>query len=207
MIFFTYRCNEEISQFEELNLPSKLSELRQNLTRRMEEKSKTLRELNSLEEQSKALKETINKQEILERDLQENLDLKRAERDGKNLKEELSTLQLNLGELDFAKLSREKDRLQKEEDGMVAKRSNIHGALSKEQEQANEYRTELNKPDFKNAYRIYIETYHELRLLEVLIHDIKSYRSALDHALTKYHQEKMAQINQSIRGLWQEIYR
>lgn len=173
----------------------------------MEEKSKTLRELKSLEEQSKALKETINKQEILERDLQENLDLKRAERDGKNLKDELNTLQLNLGELDFAKLSREKDRLQKEEDGMVAKRSNIHGALSKEQEQANEYRTELNKPDFKNAYRQYIETYHELRLLEMLIHDIKSYRSALDVALTKYHQEKMAQINQSIRGLWQEIYR
>lgn len=173
----------------------------------MEEKFKAVRELNSLGEKSKALKETIMKQEILERDLQENLDLKRAEREYEEFKKQLNSLQLNLGELDFSKLSREKDRLQKLDDELVAKRSNIHGIVSKEQEQANEFRTELNKSDFKNAYRKYIETYHELHLLELIIKDIKQYCSALDVALTKYHQEKMAQINQSIRGLWQEIYR
>lgn len=173
----------------------------------MEEKNKALRELKSLEEKSKSLKETITKQEILERDLQENLDLKRAEREYKEFKKQLDSLQLNLGELDFSKLSREKDRLQKQDDELVAKRSKIHGIMSKEEEQATEQRNELKKPNFKNAYRNYIQTYHELHLLQLVISDIKQYRTALEIALTKYHQEKMAQINQSIRGLWQEIYR
>lgn len=141
----------------------------------MEEKNKALRELKSLEENSKSLKETITKQEILERDLQENLDLKRAEREYKEFKKQLDSLQLNLGELDFSKLSREKDRLQKQDDELVAKRSKIHGIMSKEEEQATEQRIELKKPNFKNAYRNYIQTYHELHLLQLVISDIKQY--------------------------------
>uniref|UniRef100_A0A336K089 CSON012527 protein n=1 Tax=Culicoides sonorensis TaxID=179676 RepID=A0A336K089_CULSO len=201
------RCNSEVIQFQEMDLQSKLSQLKHKMMASSQERTWTMNELNKLETQSTELKETISRQELLERDLQENLELKKAERDHEKLKQELNTLQMNLGELDYSKLSREKDRLQRQVDDLVAKRSSLHGVMSKEMEQLNELRSILSRPDFRDAHGNYMKMYVQLEILGKMITDFKLYQVALDVALTKYHQEKMSQINQSIRGLWREIYR
>eukprot|EP01054_Gregarina_sp_Poly1_P000830 Gregarina_sp_Poly_1__829@NODE_119_length_13600_cov_173_393926_g106_i0_p5_GENE_NODE_119_length_13600_cov_173_393926_g106_i0NODE_119_length_13600_cov_173_393926_g106_i0_p5_ORF_typecomplete_len220_score17_40SbcCD_C/PF13558_6/1_2e12AAA_13/PF13166_6/3_4e09SMC_N/PF02463_19/2_7e09AAA_21/PF13304_6/1_7e08AAA_15/PF13175_6/0_00011IL12/PF03039_14/0_091ABC_tran/PF00005_27/0_15_NODE_119_length_13600_cov_173_393926_g106_i018722531 len=47
----------------------------------------------------------------------------------------------------------------------------------------------------------------ELLTLSMIISDLKRYHAALDFALMQYHAHKMEQINNSLRFLWQQIYK
>lgn len=53
----------------------------------------------------------------------------------------------------------------------------------------------------------YKKKYYELRVEELAVFDLEVYTEALEKSILKFHQERMVQINMTIRELWRNIYR
>ncbi|ENN71415.1 hypothetical protein YQE_11919, partial [Dendroctonus ponderosae] len=67
--------------------------------------------------------------------------------------------------------------------------------------------TELNKKEHREVVTEYKKKYYELRVEELAVIDLEVYTEALEKSILTFHQERMVQINMTIRELWRNIYR
>jgi DNA repair protein RAD50 len=61
--------------------------------------------------------------------------------------------------------------------------------------------------DLVNCEKRYRDALVEATVLENIVSDLETYQKALDSALMRYHQIKVAEINNIIRELWQSTYK
>ncbi|XP_055616595.1 DNA repair protein RAD50 [Toxorhynchites rutilus septentrionalis] len=183
----------------------------QKMERRLREIREAMKEISTgIEEKFTfidSLKKEISNQDLIERDLRDNKDLKKLTAEIDSLKRELQSLKETMGNIDAPNVNQEMNKLFDQRDGIQARKSKITGQISQLDDQVEGLRRELNKPELKNALRNYQKTYCESVVLKKIYSDILKYRNALDWALMQYHKEKMEQINRSIYSLWRDIYR
>lgn len=155
--------------------------------------------------------DTLNKeiadQGAIERNLQDNLDLLKVESEMEQMKEKLTDLHRNVGDIDFDEQVRTKNRLAQKLNTLNHELSKISGEMSVIRDQINRLQTEMNEPRQKNAVQNYRRAFYEKEVMEKMIIDLQTYCETLERALTKYHSEKMAKINRLIRELWRSIYK
>lgn len=153
------------------------------------------------------LKTDIRNQELIERDLKDNRELKTLQEKVELLQIQYDDLTKDMGERDFKNVAREKDELTKKQDNIRIKKGEILGQMGEVQNQVNNLTKELNQPQYKNCVKNYRKSYYEVEILKKVIHDLAEYRLALERALMQFHSEKMEKINRLIREFWRQIYR
>ena len=153
------------------------------------------------------IKEEIGNHSIQERDLHDNYNLLILQKEEETLKNNLVKIKLDITDLSYEQIHAEHSDLKEKEDSLFSKRSRIKGQISELQQQIETARKELQQPKYKNALKKFLNINNEVIVLKKVIRDIAKYRCALEWALTKYHSEKMEQINRIIVSLWRDIYR
>ncbi|XP_058119547.1 DNA repair protein RAD50-like [Anopheles ziemanni] len=201
------RLGCELDELAVLNLTTELNRLKGKIDQVKTERERIVASIEPKTKNIEKLKQDIANQQLRERDLQDNRDLKRLMRETSVMESELETLMKGMGEMEVGNVQKERNRLLDLRDGLQAKRSELNGQIGELVRQLNDLRKELTKSEFQNALRNYKKTLYESVVLKKISSDIKKYRDALEWALREYHTEMMKTINQSIYSLWRDIYR
>ena len=201
------RCSEELRKLSELNLQEEMKRTKATLHQLRGELTAKTDEVKSLSEAIDRLKKAISDQAVVERDLNDNRELKKLQAEGSLLESELDAVTRKVGDLDTRGVSREKEQLHQEYDDLDGERHRLRGAMDQLKIQISDLEKDLAKPENRNAVRNYRRTFYELVVLKKMAKDLGKYYVALDWALMKFHEDKMKKINRLIRELWRSIYR
>uniref|UniRef100_A0AAG5CVX2 Zinc-hook domain-containing protein n=1 Tax=Anopheles atroparvus TaxID=41427 RepID=A0AAG5CVX2_ANOAO len=201
------RLGCDLEELAALNLSTELNRLQIKMDQLKEERERIIASIEPKTQLIEKLKQDIANQQLRERDLHDNRDLKRLMRETSALESDLEALMKGMGEMDVRNVQKERTRLLDLRDGLQGKRSELNGKISELQRQLSDLRKELNRSEFQNALRNYKKTLDESWALGKLASDLKKHRNILEWSLREYHTEKMTTINQSIYALWRNIYR
>lgn len=143
----------------------------------------------------------------VERDLNDNLELKRTQKEIADKEKELETLRKHERDVDFAQISENKARLTYEIDRLLTEKTGLEGQIKEKNKMISATRTEVNQPKYRDAVVNYKKAFYESVVLTKTIEDLTTYCETLEKALTKFHSDKMEKINSVIRNLWRTIYK
>lgn len=152
-------------------------------------------------------KEDLAKQELNYRNLQSNAVLREKKAFQVKYENEVKVLQIQIGGHNYKTVYEEKNRLINKREHLEKEINTLTGSKASLSDSIEELRQELSKPEFKNAHKIYMSKFYELKITEHAITDLNTYTAALEKAVLDFHRSKMEQINKTIRELWREIYR
>lgn len=202
-----FRCSEDVQKLAELKIQSEIDRLKISMKKYQDDQKEKLLEHADLTAKIEQLRKEISGQELIERNLHDNKELKSLESEQQELQALLDEQRKNFGEMDFESIQREKKVLKEKDDNINRKRSECIGQKNLLLSQKAALEIELDKPDYKNAVRNHLQAIYQVTVLKKIISDLGQYRMALESALLKYHSEKMNKINRLIRELWRSIYR
>lgn len=163
--------------------------------------------IESIREKSKMLTTEIAEQKNTERDLNDNLELKKYEKKVIDKQKELETLRKHEQEVDFQQIIDKKMNLEYEMERITLDRTRIEGEMNNMKKSLEHFRTEINQPQYRDSIQNYKKASYENIVLNKTVEDLITYCEALEKALTKFHSDKMEKINRSIRDLWRSIYK
>lgn len=201
------RLSKSIRDFESMKLDEKMEKYRLKIDE-CEKLYKTLQEKRrKVSETIQQFQELLVDQEGKRRNLEDNLEVCRLEREKKEASDKLIEISAEYGNFDYNKIIAEQGNLQDQRDKASSDRSCLHGQIQSIEKQIKDSEEELSADRYKNAKRYYLKECYKVGILEASISDFKAYRAVLEKAVIKFHQDKMNQINQSIREYWNSIYR
>lgn len=160
-----------------------------------------------IREKIKSLTKEIAEQQNIERDLQDNFELKKIQKKVAEKQRELETLLRDEREVDFQQIIEKKAKLARDMETIMFKRTRMDGQMNEKRAIINSLRTENNKPEYRDSVRNYKKAYYENFVYTKTVEDITTYCETLEKALTKFHSDKMEKINSMIRDLWRSIYK
>jgi DNA repair protein RAD50 len=85
--------------------------------------------------------------------------------------------------------------------------ASARGAMAVEKDAAADAKRQLSVPQLSGVDATLRVSDTEHRLLVVALADLDRYQRALERALLDFHSAKMAEVNRSVRELWQKVYR
>lgn len=163
--------------------------------------------IDSIRTEIKVLEREIAEQQNAERELLDNLELKRIQNKISEKQMELETLRRDEQEVDFDQISEKISRLTTEIDAIRQKRIRIDGQMNEKKIIIEDLRAQVNQPKYRDSIRNYKMAHYENVVLAKTIEDLITYCETLEKALTKFHSDKMEKINSVIRDLWRTIYK
>ncbi|NXP04042.1 RAD50 protein, partial [Thinocorus orbignyianus] len=179
---------------------SELDEVNSQLTACEKQKDK-------ISEEIEKIRQDIDTQKVRERCLEDNLTLRKRNKDLKEVEDNIKQLLKEMGEMQVMQLKAEKKHL---EENIESLKRNHHVALGRQrgfEEEIVRFKKELREPQFKDAEEKYREMMIIMRTTELANKDLDLYYKALDKAIMTFHSMKMEEINKIIRDLWRSTYR
>lgn len=153
------------------------------------------------------LRKDLATQQIRERELADNLQLRRMQNNVTDLAKQIAHHQETLGGLDPTSLERERQQLSKKEEDL---KRELHRASGRQQgfiDEMKKTERDLKSDMFRDADQKYRFKMIDLRTTELANGDLQKYYKAMDRAIMNYHAQKMAEINKIIFELWRNTYR
>ncbi|CAH1258846.1 RAD50 [Branchiostoma lanceolatum] len=178
----------------------KLQVLENKLKKAEDEKEK-------MDTRMQSLRKEVANQKARERELQDNLQLRKREEEVNKIAGEISDLEEELGGLDARSIEQEKRKLVEKQDQLLKEKYVAEGRMRGLEEEIRRYRKELQSDQFKDADVKYRDMMIVLRTTELANADLEKYYKALDRAVMSYHHMKMEEINKIIQELWRNTYR
>ncbi|XP_050508805.1 DNA repair protein RAD50-like [Diabrotica virgifera virgifera] len=160
----------------------------------------------SLESVSKK-KESLAKRPSEFRALTDNVTLRELQNKQTKVEAEIGELRQKIEEANYQQVYEERQRKADEINKKQREIDSLLGQQEEVQAQIDELTDELNKDDNRNAHNLYKIAYYDLTLNKLVKEDLTKYVKRLEKSLLKFHEERMVQINTSIRKLWRTIYR
>ncbi|XP_065361714.1 DNA repair protein RAD50 [Calliphora vicina] len=201
------RLDNEVLDYQQLNLDHKLKEKEEALTASKEELKKIAQTISETTEKLDAIKVEIANQESMDRDFKDNRELKILEEKQKDLNVKYEALCEELGKLDFSTVSKEKSELTKKRDKITVRKGELLGQRGEVKHQIQKLERELAEPKYRDSLVNYRRIFYEVQLTKKVVNDLGQHRVALEWALMQFHTEKMQEINRLIREYWRLIYR
>lgn len=201
------RCGTELRRLADLQLEREIERVRVTTRERQDDQRRIAADAADVAARIESLKEQIAGQQLFERNLLDNRELRQLQIESTALERELETLSKDLGEHDFKSVSREKDGLVRQSDAITMERSECVGQMGELRAREKSLRSELAQPRYQDAVGTYLRTYYASVVLRKMAKDLGTYRVALEWSLMNFHTEKMERINQLVKGLWHKIYR
>lgn len=199
--------NIKIEAYEKMNLQEEMAEI-VSCIQQWSDQIKELQHKTKLKaDEIKRLSDAVTNQESHQRNLQDNMDLHKSEMEKKQAEEGLAKLLKDIRDLNPNKLIAEKNELRAKRDKINNERQLLRGKISESGERIKLDETAANQPKYKNAKVNFMRECYKESTLKAMLEDLQKYRIALERSLLKFHSDKMTQINQSIRELWNNIYK
>ncbi|KAK6173416.1 hypothetical protein SNE40_016870 [Patella caerulea] len=199
--------NAEIKRY---NMSGKADELERCKLEQRELEAK----VNEKEIEQTELTQNINKlnkdlstQKVRERELNDNLQLRKKKLEVKQLAAEIEENTEKLGGVDLTNIERERRKLLNKEDALQKERHTATGRLQGLKDQIKSSKKELESPMYKDASEKYRDKVIDMRTTELSNKDLEKYYKAMDRAIMNYHNQKMKDINKIIRELWRNTYK
>ncbi|KAI8436710.1 hypothetical protein MSG28_010194 [Choristoneura fumiferana] len=196
----------EIKNHENKNVPGEMEKIKLANDRLMEQQKQIMIDRNALTKRIDSLKDEIAKQEIYERDLDDNLKLRSAQSEIAACEKELTEINEKMSGVNMNMIS-EKGPLINKHTQLLREKATTEGELNEIKKRLQYNRQELKKAQNKDVEKKYREKFYELKVTQLLDKDIKEYSVALEKCLMEFHREKMENINLIIREMWRKIYR
>lgn len=199
--------NLEIKNYNQSGKAELLEENKKRLTQIEEKAAEKEEESKDYTASLNKLRDELAKNAERERELTDNLRLRRHLQDIEKKKESIAKLESELGGIDAKHLERERRRLMAEQQELLKekqlsenRRMALHGELSS-------LLSELKSDMYKNAGTKFRDKMIVLKTTELASSDLEKYYKALDKAIMSYHNMKMDEINKIIRELWRNTYK
>lgn len=165
------------------------------------------RELEGLRQKLESEQQRRQKREKLGECLRANVRLKTLEAESMRLEGELTQLLGDLGGRDFEALQQDLEAARQVHIELEKTQSFRQGELTQTREAARQIEAELASPLYARVEERHREAVIKHESAAFASSDLARYHSALDKALMKFHSAKMAEINRTIKELWQRVYR
>lgn len=198
---------QQLEQLAAENLASCIEKLERQLKETKQEMKLKQDRIKEVEGVIDTLRVEITNQATLERDLQDNLELKEKQEQERELMAKYLKLKKTIDDADYERVDKTKRGLLKQQEGLTAHRGEIIGQQYELKAQAKRMQEELNGPRYRDAAKNYRSAFYATEVLKQTIADLNQYKVALEWALLKYHAEHMERINELIREFWRDIYR
>ncbi|CAG9798136.1 unnamed protein product [Chironomus riparius] len=200
------RLEREIDVLEKMNLDSELDRLKSNVEKIKAAEKSIQEQIKKKAIEIQELNSVLANQETTRRNITDNIDLLKLAEEKIEAENNLAKLESRIGNLDFKKMNKEKMEVLTEIDKIISSRHKMAGQEGELKNQIKSAQKELMEPKFKEAKKKYNDAVIEEAVMSAAVGDLKKYAAALEKALLKYHQEKMDQINQIMKELWNSIY-
>ncbi|XP_072391936.1 DNA repair protein RAD50 [Diabrotica undecimpunctata] len=152
-------------------------------------------------------KESIAKRDSDFRALKDNVTLRKIQNKQAIVEAEVEELRQKIEGANYQQVYEEKQRKMDEINKKQREKNNLIGQQEEVQTQIDELSEELSKADNRNAHNFHKKAYYELTLNKLAVEDLTKYVNVLEKSVLKFHEERMVQINTTIRKLWRTIYR
>jgi len=139
--------------------------------------------------------------------LHANVEAKKMEAQLGNYGKQEREAQERLGGINEARLEAGVARAQEEVSRLMEERGTYTGALQNVERELGDVRREMSSTMYKDIDERHRHVMIEAETRGMAARDLQKFHAALDRALMKFHASKMADINKSIRDMWQQIYR
>eukprot|EP00916_Digyalum_oweni_P008421 GHVL01014113.1.p1 GENE.GHVL01014113.1~~GHVL01014113.1.p1 ORF type:complete len:830 (+),score=202.48 GHVL01014113.1:1477-3966(+) len=139
--------------------------------------------------------------------LKENLAYRNVEEELARSNEEINSILKTVGGLDIEQLKQRVSDKRAANSKFQQEIAYKSGSVESKEDQIRKINCELKNNMYKNVEAHFTECLVDYETTLMAQKDVSSYYTALDKALMKYHADKMAEINKSIRDLWQTVYR
>lgn len=149
----------------------------------------------------------INDAALERRNLDNNVKYRSAKRDLDECDSKIRKLKEDFEALGSTEVIAQREKDQKALDECSSKLSRLGGHRDTLAIQKKELETKIKSANPKNVAEELSNKTIELEAVRLSVKDLDVYHGALDQALMRYHEEKMAEINSVIRELWQTTYR
>ncbi|XP_071950194.1 DNA repair protein RAD50.L-like [Antedon mediterranea] len=153
------------------------------------------------------LKEDVAKQQVNERTMMDNLQLRHKEADLQVVQGKLSKLEQDLGGFNHVRLEEERVQLNRQHNDLMKEKHNAEGRLAILKEQIKRVSKDLQSDALKDVKEKHTKMLIKVKTTDVANKDLDKYYQALNRAIMKYHTMKMAEINEIIRELWRNTYK
>lgn len=200
------RLEREINGLDEMNLEAELERLKNNVEK-IKAAEKTIQEqIKKKAVEIQELNNVLANQETTYRNIQDNIDLLKLAEEKIEAEKNLAKLESKIGHLDFKKMSKEKNEVFAMIDKIITSRQKMAGQEGELKNQLKSLQIGLKDKILLDAKEMYKAAVIEEAVISAASRDLKKYSTALEAALLKFHQEKMDQINQIAKELWNNIY-
>ncbi|XP_070495157.1 DNA repair protein RAD50 [Chironomus tepperi] len=200
------RLERDIDGLEKMNLEKDLERLKSNVDKIKAAEKSIQEQIKKKAIEIQELNSVLANEETTYRNIMDNIDLLKLAEDKVEAEKNLAKLESRIGNLDFKKMSKEKNELLNEIDKIITNRQKMAGREGELKNQLKVVEMEMKEPKYKEAKKKYNDAVIEEAVMSAAVDDLKKYAAALEKALLKYHQEKMDQINQIMKELWNSIY-
>jgi len=155
------------------------------------------------------LHQKLQGQEQLRTQMLANLSQREVARKERELHEEANRLRDQLGSLEAAGKKADHDihKLNKVIHENELERSRLEGSLSTIVAQITSTRMQLQDQKFKKIDQEHREKLIEFKTVQMAVDDLGRYYKALNAALMRFHETKMADVNKAITELWNKTYK
>ncbi|XP_026285243.1 DNA repair protein RAD50 isoform X1 [Frankliniella occidentalis] len=164
-------------------------------------------EREALNLESKKLSSLIGNHTRERKEMDENLKLIEVEKMIAQQEVRLKEKTEELGSWDIKTIEDKCVEFQGKRQDLVSKVKKLEGTLIGKNENIDSRKKELNLDTFKTVEQKYKEKFIQVAVMENVEKDLQKYYSALDHALQKFHKDRMDKVNKSIREYWRLIYK
>lgn len=201
------RLNNDIASLENENLQKTYERVMKVISDSKDRISQLKKKMEQTLCEILKLNEDVVNHESKQRNLQDNMELRKIEIEKKLAEEGLRGLLQTMGDMNPKKLGQETKFLREDRDRINGERQSIRGRVTESGDRIASAQNEINEPRYANAKINFMKECYRESVLKELIDDLHKHRAALERSLLKFHAEKMSQINQIIRELWNNIYK
>jgi len=165
------------------------------------------RELEGLRARLESEEERLRKRQEVRECLTANLRLKKLEAEAQQHESEIAGLLRELGGRDLEQLRQTCQVARVQAMELHKQRSFREGELAQTREAVRGVEMELESPLYANVAERHRQAIIKHESAAFAARDLARYHTALDKALMKFHTLKMAEINRTVKDLWQRVYR
>lgn len=200
------RMESDIQEEMDKNYENTLTEIQQKV-KALEQSEKSVQANRSkLAKEIEELKKFLANEETTHRNILDNIRLLEIQAEINEVTKQLADLKEKTGDFDIDKLEQDKKNVLKEIHTLIVERTKLSGQEDEINIRIETVENELNEKKYKDARQNHMNAVNQEQVLTAAVSDLKKYCASLEKFLLKYHQDKMDQINQIMKELWNNIY-
>lgn len=177
------RCTNQLNILIKMDLTKRIQSVKNSITKTTDEQKKKSSENDGKNIEKENILKQISEQRLIERDLNDNKELKKMEEDLKIHEDKYSKIMLEIGDGDLTTADKQRNDLTGERNNLVNKQSNISGQKNVKINQIKVITAELKNEKYKNSLKNYRKVLYEVAILKKVINDLARYRAALENGL------------------------